>query len=555
MKKHQTGIGILLALFVTWTLNSAANANAENEEKALIDSTQANPLEEESLDLKDQVKLYPLGPSEDFLCATSEQSVEYCDHPDNPPESPKNLIGAKSLPESSVSNSSEIDKMSAKIIQKEIELLRLNTQYKIEQSKTSKWKIWRQFAYNLGLFGTTNAGIDHISIIRWENWRTPGKITRASLKAGPILLLTGHSIAIGGIFVETGLDAINELKLKRKKLDSKSYRKNFLTIKKDIDDMLISRKLLIEQQPLSNADFNVLRVENDLMSTVRDNALFEYATFRKEVMARKVSFHTGNLLGFSSLATGGYIGSLMSLIAVANRKPRLAGSAGIGFIISGALIPVIPVATKYAAKLGTKYANKSVIADIGIADPLSGNRFDKIQKELVYEVSNSPQSQILQGVKSRLSAYEIEGGILDRASISVPISEKKAQKRAFAERLIINTIIGGTKLAYGVQLANAGFGYKVRPPYPSVKVSFPFGGTKITGTLPKPRGAAELFSHRVAQAATTFIPGTGLGLVDTVLSRFRQEVKAHKMKKKGIVPGAAFKERLDLLNQAEASLL
>ena len=140
-----------------------------------------------------------------------------------------------------------LESLTKQIARKETELLRLNTNFRIECTRVSKWKPRRLFLYNLAASGTSNAGIDSIAASRWNYASHPKAMTRTTAIAGPICLLVGHCITLGGVMTESTLDLINDYKVRKKGLDPKSSRTRVLAIKADLDKLIAERNDVLSQ--------------------------------------------------------------------------------------------------------------------------------------------------------------------------------------------------------------------------------------------------------------------------------------------------------------------
>ncbi|MBI4532956.1 MAG: hypothetical protein HY711_03330 [Candidatus Melainabacteria bacterium] len=447
-----------------------------------------------------------------------------------------------------------LEEVTAEIVQKEIELLRLNTYFRIESTDRGRLKPWRLFLYNLGGSGVSNAGITTVAAERWRTWQRPKTANRNALKAGPMLLMIGHSIVVGGILIEATLDVINDHKVKKKGFNAKAAKARALKLKNEIDAKIAEReRLLVEGIELSDRDKEVARVEGKVLKDVRDLGLIEHSQFYVRAKRRRAARDVGYINGFAAATTGGYIGSLMGLLAVSNRKPRLAGPAGIGFILSGAHIVMAPVVGKVSANIAGKHASKQIKGELGAIAPKVAESFDADRQELQRLVQTMVPGEYSSKLLDRLAVYEGADEIFENQA-KMNKGEKQKADKEFKERFLWNAAVGGTKMGWGIQLANAGFGYQVRPAMPTVRVPLQFGGATARVALPNPKGANELFSRRVAQGATTYLPGTGIWILDTLQARARGEMELYNMGSQMALPQQKLKNRLNKLDSLEALL-
>jgi hypothetical protein len=236
---------------------------------------------------------------------------------------------------------------------------------------------------------------------------------------------------------------------------------------------------------------------------------------------RKAARNFAYLNGFSAATTGGYLGSLCGLLAVAERNPRLAGPAGIGFTISGANIVSGPILGRAIASIAGKITKRRLARDLGATGPAQlQDHFGVLKQASLRDDAN---------LIARMAIYEeLDGLFKNQAQMNS--AEKKKGDKEFYERCLFNAAIGGTKMAWGIQLANAGFNFHPGPapkaPTIPVKVA---GKTVRVQVGRKPKSAGELFAKRVAQGSTSYIPGTSLWIVDTLQARARAEMDIYTM--------------------------
>jgi hypothetical protein len=459
-------------------------------------------------------------------------------------------VMASQLPAiSAPATSGDVHRLTNSVLEKEFELLRLNTNYRMQSVPQSKWKPWRQFLYNEGLFGCTNAGIIHVSWVRWNYWRRPATAPRGELRSGPILLLLGHSIQAGGVLLETALDVWSDYKVRKKGFDGKTCASKVRQLAQEIDERIIVRDQAVATADVSPAEREVFLAEGSVLKDLSNSGLLEFSRFRARETGLKTGRWLSSFMGLGAASTGGYIGALFNLLAVADRKPRLAGIAGIGFTTSGALIVLTPLVTRYGSAITAKLRGIQTRRELRSVGKTVFADYDADRTKLASVIARlDPESS--QEFGRRLKMYEKADELLDD-QVSLAAREKKQSDKDFVERFFVSGAIGGTKMGYGIQLANAGFGYHKPLPRPAQKLSIPVGNQKVTITLPPPRNANHLFSHRVAQAATTFIPGTSIGILDTLQTRARGELRSRNMRGKHLLPGQILKDRLDALEELD----
>lgn len=442
-----------------------------------------------------------------------------------------------------------LDSLTNEILRCEIELLKLNTNFRVRTTDRNRIKPWRTFLYNLGASGVSTAGITTIAAERWRTWRKPATGSRTALKAGPIMLLTGHSIIAGGILLEAGLDVINDHKQKRNGLDPKSTRREAQELVCIIDAKLKERESLLSGlNAFSEQERNCAREESQALIDLRNLALSEFCQFHVRAKKRLAGRNFAYLNGFSAATTGGFLGSLCGLLAVSCRKPRLAGPAGIGFTISGANIATGPELGRVVSNGAGYLARRSLKKEFGeIPKP-------HLQEHLV---ALRQRAQSGTPLAVRLSIYDAADGVMKKQAL-MNTAEKKKTDKEFLERCLYNAAIGGSKMAWGIQLMNAGYGYstavaKAQTPKQTTAKTMPNPISKFFPTRPK-KTQAQLFAQRVAQGATSYIPGTGLWIFDTLQARARGEMDVYTMGQQAAFPHQKLSERMNKITDMETKL-
>ena len=316
---------------------------------------------------------------------------------------------------------SQVDRLTNEILGCEIELLKLNTDFRVKSTDKNRIKPWRTFLYNLGGSGVATAGITTIAAERWRTWRRPTAASRTALKAGPIMLLTSHSIIAGGILLEAALDIANDRRIKKAGFDTKSTKKRALELVRRIDDKLKERESLLGGLNTINPEERLRAAdETPVLNDLRNMAVSEYCNFHVRAKKRIASRNFAYLNGFSAATTGGYLGSLCGLLAISCRKPRLAGPAGLGFTISGANIATGPELGRLVGNCMGSLDKRQMKKDFGeIPKPQLAEHLTALRQH------STTDSMAL---AERLSIYESARGVLKRQAEMNAAEKKKANR-------------------------------------------------------------------------------------------------------------------------------
>lgn len=444
----------------------------------------------------------------------------------------------------------EIDVFSKQIMQKELELLRLNTRFRAESTKTGKWKPWRQFAYALAGNTVINIGIDHIAFARWKYWQRPTLASKPFLRKGPLCLLIGHSIIASGVILESALDCINDRKVKKKGFDRKTCRERVIVLRNEIDHLLTRRAQTVATT--GGREKELLEQEGKVLTDVRNCALDEYANLSARAAKWKAARITSNAMIFGNATTGGYIGSLGNLLAVMNRKPRLALPAGVGFIVSGAFIVMTAPTTKILSTVVAKHEGKKERNLLGGVPVDAPAQFDK-NRTVLSAMLNEYSGSLADSVRDRANIYKLQNDIFD-AHAALSKKEARVANKEFVEKMIVGAATGGTKIAWGTNLVVAGSAWSNTAPARAVTVPVRFGGRTFRAPVRPPKTPAQMFSRRVAQGATCQVAGSSIGILDVLQSRVRGEMRANNAKKSGTGPGHFIANRMKILDEMEQKL-
>ncbi|MBI1269468.1 hypothetical protein GC174_03455 [bacterium] len=425
----------------------------------------------------------------------------------------------------------EINKLSNRILKKEVELLKLNTEFRINSTKQSKWKRWSAFGFNMAASAVSFSGI---TTVAWENWRTHHnfrKGNRETFITGPLLLLIGHSIVLGGIVVESGLDKLKEYKDWKKGISPGGMTKKVLVLQNEIDTLINERdKALKAYRHPSDLQKNFMNAEGKVLRDVRDLALVEFASFYVRARKRAVSRDAAYVNGSAIAATGGYQGSLNGMLSVINKRRMQAVPAGLGFLESGALIVLAPWINRGAAAVTGKVASKNIRKKLGDLGNTTIKQLETDLRDLKTVTAQLPDSLKPKHMTHRIDLYDDGQGVFEQQKL-FDAAEKSKSKKEFWERVLYNSAIGGTKMAWGINLTYAG-------------AAFPTGGGH----------KVEQFRRIVANGSTTFVVGTSIWMFDTIQARTRGEIDLYTMGVNQATPIHKLNRRLDMLNKLDEKL-
>lgn len=436
-----------------------------------------------------------------------------------------------------------VQNLTNEILDEEIQLLILNTKFRVATTDKGRLKPWRTFLYNLAGAGFSTGGITTIAAERWRTLKDPAKADPKVLRAGPIMLLTSHSIIALGILLEAGLDKIGDYKQHKRGLDAKLTKKGALVLRRSIDEKMSRRDALCASlTSIADRDRSILSAEGKVLLDLRNLALGEYSKFHIRAKRRLAARDASYVNGFASATTGGYLGSLFGLLAVTEKKPQLVGPGGIGFTISGFNIVTGPLVGRAAANVAGRLTARKLKRDLGEIAPA------QLDENVSSLKSLSPDGNVAQ----RLSIYESASNLLKQQG-EMDRAEKKKANREFIERCLFNAAIGGTKIGWGIQSMNAGFGFH-RPPAVAASGEKTEAQKAVEAALPRFKTPSQLFGQRIAEGATTYMVGTNLWILDTLQARTRGELDVYTMGQQAALPHQKLEGRMSKLKEMESKL-
>lgn len=445
----------------------------------------------------------------------------------------------------------KLELLTKQIAQQENTLIRLNTNFRIECTHVGKWKPRRLFLYNLAASGCGTAGSSSIASTRWNFYSHPRSMARSTAWSGPVCLFTSHCISLGAVLAETTIDLINDSKVRKKGFDINTTHKRVLAIKGDLDRLLQERQSILEHtDDFTLSDLELARAEGRVLTDVRDLSLDEYSQFFVRAHKFFANRAANSFMGMTAASTGGFGGTLFGILSAAHRRPRLVGTAGIGFLISGATIVATPGTGRVVANLAGQRARKKIYSQLNLsktASSVSQLKADIAKLEQLASKTTISEHYNLQNLFRRLSAYDKQGKLFT-AQNEINAGEIKKANAELKERMLFAALIGSSKMSWGINNINAGFGFQPRS---LLRVNTDSGKARAEFINdPEP---SRLFTERVAIAATTYIPGQGLWIFDTLQNRTREEMRNRTLASQGQLPGALNKERLDRVDEIDAA--
>lgn len=346
------------------------------------------------------------------------------------------------------SDVSSLEGIDRKILAKEMELLRLNAEFRTHYLGPQKWKKRRQKFYDATGGAIANAGDITLMSQFYRYWKNPGDglAHKGRLEAGPIIVMVAY-LTLGGLYAAEGAyDLVSDYRSTRKGMDAHSVYKRAFALKGEMDSLLTERN----QTAGGTSQSVVSLAEEKVLRDIRDLALLEFS--RVYVDSRKLKA-TRDLTTLGTIAvcgTGAFPGALGVVRGLRNVNLKQVGGGGIGFLISGSTLTAAPVLIHGGAYITGKISAAKLEKALADANVKSAATLDKDIRSLVQVGGSDNQNYT---AFSKLLADRQK--LLDK--------EKNRHKWEVLESLASYAAKGGPQIAFGTMLTRAGYKYYTDP--------------------------------------------------------------------------------------------
>jgi len=362
-----------------------------------------------------------------------------------------------------VNNFQRMDGIDHQILNKEVELLRLNAAFRNHYTKPNKWKERRLKLYDLVGGGMANAGDITIMSQFWhyQNNVGGGLKHKGSLESGVITVMLAY-LTLGSLYGAEGLaDLAIDYKSIHQKMDAKSICKTVASLKADIDGLLENRrKMAAEQGQLAGTDQDIENTEERVLTGVRDQALTEFGQLYIDSRKRHTQRDITTIGTIAVCATGGFAAALPVIRGIEKVSLKEIGGGGIGFIVSGSTLAAAPVLIHGGAAISGQIATKKMSSYLAKSQ-------EKTQETLAQDTGHlrdliASASGNTTEANTRVGTYKILSGLMaDRKSYLE--AERRKQKHDMFESFISYGMKGGPQIAWGTFVTRAGYRYSANP--------------------------------------------------------------------------------------------
>jgi hypothetical protein len=433
-----------------------------------------------------------------------------------------------------------IDALTKRILSKEIELERLNAYYRVKSTRQDRFRTWRTWAFAQQNAWLTGSGLYTGVIERLQNIQNNPRYTSVKLTSGPDKgkrRVEKQYVKLGHVRVENSLtpqmigQIINsaddglELILNQW-YDYQTHREGFgpktarllaTKLEGEIDQMMDQREKLIGQANFSPKETEILTVEGKVLKDMRDLSVKEFSDFWVGGKRLRTNQNVAFGMNFAKNTTG-WLGVMLGEISQYRSQPKITGGNGVLTMISGCLIPLVPISGKYVGDLHASLARRSVQHYVGVPQVTDPAVFDADRLKLEGLLSDTSVLGIAaaKNAQNKQEVYRAEGRILF-AQKALAASEKKAAKSAFVQSVAVAGIVGGTKISLGVANQVIAWG--------KIHNSRMLDQLSLAGQL-------------------SYGTGSYIGALDGIRVRAQGVMKAHDQRRAGTSAGQVINQRL-----------
>jgi hypothetical protein len=441
--------------------------------------------------------------------------------------------------------SDPVETIDRDLIIKIFELERLNTYFRIESTKQSKWRKWRTLISEetaaIGVAAGTLIAVEqslrslhtgykfHVlklgpALVFAKYFRPPGNIV---LEHAYVTALPGVWFSVFQEAFELGQNYFSDWKSKQKGFDPTTTRIKAKQLQDQIDGLLTQREGLVASSSMSAPEKELASAEGKVLHDMRDITVQEYKNYY--VGARKTRCYQNM---FYLVDLGEKITGVMSLQCglEAVRRNQIKFNEGFGVLqaTSAFLVILTPIMAKMYSEWRAKGAQRTVDQTIHSTPATTAEVFDADRKHLqdLYLATGSSRGQtMLNNLIARDALYRTEGE--NYYALQAMRNRQAAEEhQAFVDALKIRSVAFVGKMAY------------------AVNVGFILGDGRQTA----PRKVTELI-----------VAGTIPYEVILDMSIYNKGITAHRgykaelrQRAKNELPGQIYRARLERLDQAQS---
>jgi hypothetical protein len=465
------------------------------------------------------------------------------------------------------SSSDSVEDLTHQILDKVIQLEKLNTRFRIETGLVSPWRQRRVFLYGLSNAMCTEASQIEAMAVRYSTLRkSPSKSASASSSskssnsstnsaanaaalstdevdqaddfpfkgnvknapniAGRLMTansvqITGNAISGTGDIFELNLNFLNYLRIRKHHLAPAAYKEQADAMHAELIKLCDARTEAIKSGQFGDSELAVANAETKVLSNFKDLALVEYLNFHSSTRKFWAFQNTAFLVDLLKNSLAGS-GNIVGLSGSHLRNPYAQGTAGILSICSGVVVLFTPIFGRVSGNLAGNASRRLISKDLVDVQAHNASEFRDARLELTGVLLKHPDIHS----KARLPIYEKEEKLL--LDMEKTYERQRKQARAtLVENIAFAAAVGPPRMANGtLQILGSWHYHNNR------------------------RRANVLY----VAGATTYGSSTGVNIFETVRVQAGIELNNYRRGKRGELPSQQLAKRLAVLNQMHSGI-
>jgi len=465
------------------------------------------------------------------------------------------------------SASDRVEDLTHQILDKVIELEKLNTRFRMETGLVSPWRQRRVFLYGEANAGLTEAAQIEAMNVRYTTLRkspasasstagssgssksssamsasaaanaaavsteeidedtdfpfrgtTRGRVPNnvGKLMTANAMQVTGNCISGVGDIFELHLNFFNYLRIRRHHMHPAAYKAQADLLHSDLSKLCDERTQAIKTGQFSDSELAVADAETKVLANFKDLSLVEYSNFHSSTRRFWAFQNTAFLVDLLKNSLAGS-GNIVGLSGSHLRNPYAQGTAGILSICSGVVVLLTPIFGRVTGNLAGTASRRLISHDLVDVQAHNASEFVASNLELRGVLLNHPNEK----AQARLSIYDKEQTLLvdmEKANAR----QRKAARETLIENIAFASAIGPPRIANGTL---------------QIVGSWRYHNNR--------RRANVLY----AAGATTYGSSTGINILETARVQAEIELNNYRNGKKGELPKQQLAKRFSVLGE------
>ncbi|HEY9678386.1 MAG TPA: hypothetical protein V6C76_10275 [Drouetiella sp.] len=350
-----------------------------------------------------------------------------------------------------------VNRVTARAIDKELELMQMSTNLKIQTAPLNQWRERRWFAYTFQNQVLTVIGVLMNGCTRFEYKKRTAAAPKNIFVNASWVRLVAYAINLAGCAGETANDLRIQLREKKMGIDMKSYLRHSKESLAAIDELIRQRAALIDTEQNSENREMLIR-EGVILSRIRNCCAddLEDAYLRAKSTRASRYFQYG-YVGASNIVGGA--GTLANTIfTMENKPPNFLWPGGVTDTTTGFMNAFSPQAVRAAGRHAAKNAGHPLTNDLSFnAEHAIVDKFDAdLQKFCALPACESNSE-----ISGHVPMYKLQGEILAQHFSMRPVAPKGTVGPVLGD---VGAFSGGvTKSANGILTLVGAYKYLEHP--------------------------------------------------------------------------------------------